>query len=99
VKKEYITHEQVIHFVEVYLSEQKPGLLNLKPFKEMKPDFMTLRYVDHFLQLKENERNRWAEQKLQAKKDAESKAAQLAAEKAKRTPEEIRAEKLAEEEY
>jgi hypothetical protein len=99
VKKEHLTHEQVIHFVEVYLSEQKPGLLNLKPFKEMKPDFMTLRYVDHFLQLKENEKKRWAEQKIQAKKDAELKAAELAAEKAKKTPEEIKAEKLAEAEY
>jgi len=58
VRKEDLTHEQVIHFVEVYLTEQKPGLLNLKPFKEMKPDFMTLRYVDHFLELKENERKR-----------------------------------------
>ena len=99
VKKEYLTHEQVIHFVDVYLSEQKPGLLNLKPFKEMKPDFMTLRYVDHFLQLKENERKRWVEHKLQAQKDAELKAAQLASVKAKRTPEEIRAANLAEEEY
>jgi hypothetical protein len=99
VKKEHLTHEQVIHFVEVYISEQKAGLLNLKPFKEMKPDFMTLRYVDHFLQLKENERIRWAEQKLQAKKDAEIKAAELAAIRAKITPEEIRAARLAEEEY
>jgi hypothetical protein len=65
----------------------------------MKPDFMTLRYVDHFLQLKENERIRWAEQKLQAKKDAEIKAAELAAIRAKITPEEIRAARLAEEEY
>jgi len=99
VRKEHLTHEQVIQFVEVYLTEQKPGLLNLKPFKEMKPDFMTLRYVDYFLQFKENERNRWAEQKIQAKKDAELKAAQLAAERAKKTPEDIRAEKLAEDEY
>jgi len=58
VRKEDLTHEQVIHFVEVYLTKQKPGLLNLKPFKEMKPDFMTLKYVDHFLELKENERKR-----------------------------------------
>jgi len=99
VRKEHLTQEQVIQFVEIYLAEQKPGLLNLKPFKEMKPDFMTLRYVDYYLQFKENERNRWAEQKIQAKKDAELKAAQLAAERAKKTPEDIRAEKLAEEEY
>jgi hypothetical protein len=46
VSKEYLAHSDVIDYVREYINLQKPGLLNLKPFKSHKPDIMTVKYVD-----------------------------------------------------
>lgn len=46
VSKEYLAHSDVIEYVREYINLQKPGLLNLKPFKSHKPDIMTVKYVD-----------------------------------------------------
>lgn len=51
VSKSDLAEWEVINYVKIYLREQKAGKLNLKPFKEMKPDIMTMRYLEHFLEI------------------------------------------------
>jgi hypothetical protein len=46
VSKNYLAHDDIIEYVREYINLQKPGLLNLKPFKSHKPDTMTVKYID-----------------------------------------------------
>jgi len=46
ISKEFIAHDDIVEYVKEYINLQKPGLLNLKPFKSHKPDIMTVKYID-----------------------------------------------------
>lgn len=46
VSKKYLAHNDIIEYVREYINLQNPGLLNLKPFKNHKPDVMTVKYID-----------------------------------------------------
>lgn len=49
VSKEYLAHTDIVEYVNEYINVQKPGLLNLKPFKDHRPDVMTVKYVDNLI--------------------------------------------------
>jgi hypothetical protein len=49
VSKEYLAHADIVEYVNEYINVQKPGLLNLKPFKDHKPDVMTVKYIDNII--------------------------------------------------